>query len=127
MTDEVTQVLYNEDCPVCRFEIAHYRDYSEKLDLPIRYQDLNETQLDHWGVTKDDAAKRLHVIKNGDVYSGIPAFMILWQDMPRFGWIARIVGLPGIKQLCGVAYDWVLAPILYGMHKRRLQKSAASK
>lgn len=127
MSDDGTQVLYNEDCPVCRYEITHYRSYSNKLCLPIHYQDLNTTSLDHWGVSKEQAAKRLHVIKNGVLYSGIPAFVILWQDMPRFRWIARVVGLPVIKQFCIFTYDWVLAPILYALHKRRLQKSAASK
>lgn len=127
MSDPATQVIYNEDCPVCRYEVGHYRSYSNKRDLPIKFRDLNETPLDQWGVSKDDAAKRLHVIKNGKVYSGIPAFVILWQDMPRFRWLARLVDLPVIRQMCILVYDLILAPVLYGMHKRRLQKSAVSK
>ena len=38
-----------------------------------------------------EAAKRLHVRKNGQVYDGIPAFIALWQDMPRYRWLARVV------------------------------------
>ena len=80
-TTEDTSVLYNGECPVCRFEIDHYAEYSRDNGLPIRFDDLNSDALAGWGVSADDAAKRLHVRKNGQVYSGIPAFVLLWQDM----------------------------------------------
>lgn len=124
MSDDKTAVLYNADCPVCNFEISHYAKYADTKGLPIRFDDLNTNALADWGLDSDTAARRLYVTKDGQLYSGIPAFLILWADMPRYKWVARIVGLPGIKQLSGLAYDHVLAPVIYKMHLRRQRKAA---
>jgi predicted DCC family thiol-disulfide oxidoreductase YuxK len=124
MSDDKTAVLYNADCPVCNFEISHYAKYADTKGLPIRFDDLNTDALAEWGLDSDTAARRLYVTKDGQLYSGIPAFLILWADMPRYTWVARIVGLPGIKQLSGLAYDYVLAPVIYKMHLRRQSKMA---
>lgn len=118
MSDE-TRILYNAECPVCAFEINHYAAYSKDRALPLRFEDLNCAPLSDWGLTQDQAARRLYVMKDGALTSGIPAFLLLWQDMPRYRWLARLVGLPGIKQAAGFGYDWVLAPIIYRWHLRR--------
>ena len=120
-----TRVLYNADCPVCSFEINHYAAYAEKQALPLGFEDLNVDDLSDWGLTRDQAARRLYVLKDGALSSGIPAFLVLWQDMPRYRWLARIVGVPGIKQIACVLYDYVLAPLIYRWHLRRqLRRSA---
>lgn len=124
MTDQTThsadtRVLYNAECPVCSFEINHYAAYSEKRALPIRFEDLNADDLSDWGLTSDEAARRLYVMKDGALVSGIPAFLLLWKDMPRYRLLARIVGLPGIRHAASIVYDYVLAPLIYRWHKRR--------
>jgi len=112
---------------VCSFEINHYATYSQKQALPIRFEDLNEGELGDWGLTADQAARRLYVMKDGAMVSGIPAFLLLWQDMPRYRILARVVGLPGIRHAASILYDYVLAPLIYRWHKRRqLGKSALS-
>lgn len=127
MADEMqkdTEVLYNADCPVCSFEINHYARVSDKHALAIAFTDLNDPQsLQRWGLTAQDAAKRLHVRKNGLVLSGIPAFIALWQDMPRYRWLARFVSLPGVYRAAVWTYDLVLAPLLYQWHLRRVKAS----
>lgn len=115
-----TRVLYNGDCPVCSFEINHYAAYSARSGLPIRFEDLNKDALDDWGLTRDGAARRLYVLKDNQMYSGIPAFIVLWQDMPRYRWLARLVSLPGVHRLACMTYDHVLAPLIYRWHLRRL-------
>lgn len=121
MTDE-TRVLYNANCPVCRFEIDHYADYAGRRDLPIRFDDLNGPDRAAWGLSADDAARRLYVLKNGKLSSGVEAFLVLWQQMPRYRWLARVVGLPGIRQAAALVYDYVLAPLLYRWHLRRRRR-----
>ena len=116
MTDE-TRVLYNETCPVCRFEIGHYRKAALAEDLPLRFDDLKQAAA--WGVTPEDAAKRLHVWHDGQILSGIPAFQILWAQLPRWRWVARLTALPGLHQLTCTLYDHLMAPMLYRAHKRR--------
>lgn len=123
MSDE-TQVLYNAACPVCRAEIDHYAAYSVRNALPIQFEDLNAVQLDAWGLTEEDAARRLHVMKNGAPYSGIPAFLVLWQDMPRYRLLARVVALPIINWFAVQTYDYVLAPLLYRWHMHRQKRRA---
>ena len=118
-----TAVLYNAACPVCRFEIDHYAAYSNGNELNIRFDDLNdEGKLTSWNVDADHAARRLHVRTNDELLTGIPAFLALWRKMPRYRFLARIVSIPGVFQLSCWAYDYVLAPLIYRMHLRRLKR-----
>jgi len=119
-----TKVLYNAECPVCSFEIDHYRDYAGKNDLPLRFDDLNGPQRAEWGIDADTAARRLYVLHEGELTSGIPAFLVLWRQMPRYRWLARVVGLPGIKQAASALYDYVVAPLIYRWHLRRKARAA---
>ena len=119
MSDQ-TRVLYNANCPVCSFEINHYRSYADKRALPIRFDDLNvEALCAAWDLTQDQAARRLYVLHDGRLYDGIPAFLVLWRQMPRYRLLARVVGLPGVRHLSSMAYDYVLAPLIYRWHLHR--------
>ena len=117
-----TSVLFNANCPVCNFEIQHYAQYAVANDLPIRFDDLNSGARDQWGFDADTAARRLYVLHEGRLTSGIAAFLVLWAQMPRYRWLARVVGLPGIRQVASAAYDHVLAPVIYRWHLRRLRR-----
>ena len=117
-----TCVLYNANCPVCNFEIQHYARYAGQTGLPIQFDDLNSDARVQWGLSADTAAKRLYVLHNGTLTSGIPAFRVLWAQMPRYRWLAWGVGLPGVFHAACVIYDHVLAPAIYRLHLRRLSK-----
>jgi len=117
-----TSVLYNATCPVCNFEIQHYARYAGDNALPIRFDDLNSDAREAWGLDADTAARRLYVLHEGKLTSGVAAFLVLWTQMPRYRWLARVVGLPGIRQVACAAYDFVLAPAIYRWHLRRLRK-----
>jgi hypothetical protein len=64
----------------------------------------------------------LYVLHDGVLTSGIPAFLVLWAQMPRYRALGRIVGLPGFKQIAIAVYDHVLAPLIYHWHLRRVRK-----
>jgi len=117
-----TKVLYNAECPVCNFEIKHYERYSEKRDLPIRFDDLNTDVRESWGIDEDTAARRLYVEKDGQLYSGIPAFIELWKEMPHYKWAAWLAALPLVKQVTIFGYNWVLAPAIYRWHVIRRKR-----
>jgi predicted DCC family thiol-disulfide oxidoreductase YuxK len=123
MTDQHstrTTVLYNAACPVCRREIDHYAKITRDTALPIEFEDLNVCATPrNWGMDADTAAQRLHVRKDGVVLSGIPAFIALWQEIPRYRWLARLLSQPGIHRLAVWTYDGILAPALYAWHRRR--------
>ena len=115
-----TRVLYNETCPVCSFEIDAYRRRAEASDLPIRFDTLAEAA--NWGLTADQAARRLHVLHRGELLSGLPAFRALWGEIPHLHWLARLTGRPFIGAAAVTLYDKLLAPVLYRMHLRRQKR-----
>ena len=127
MTQETqTKVLFNASCPVCNFEIRHYEAYADKTGLPIRFDDLNSDALADWNLTPDAAARRLYVLHEGALLSGMPAFRVLWQQMPRYHWLAKITGWPVIRPVTVFAYDKILAPLIYRWHLRRQSRAQAS-
>ncbi|GGI73825.1 hypothetical protein GCM10007973_08320 [Polymorphobacter multimanifer] len=123
--DLTTAVLYNSQCPICNVEIGHYARYAGEAGLPIRFDDANTDALDHWELDDDTAARRLYVHHDGVLISGVPAFLVLWAQMPRYRLLGKLMGLPVIKQLASLAYDYVFAPALYRSHVRRVRKSSA--
>ncbi len=123
MADE-TRVLYNETCPVCRFEINGYARRVAADGLPVRFETLDQAQA--WGITAQDAARRLHVIHQGQLLSGMAAFRALWSQMPRWRWLAWLTSLPLIAPLTDVIYERGLAAILYRAHLRRLLRKNPS-
>lgn len=119
-----TSVLYNSQCPVCSAEVAHYARYADEAGLPIRFDDLNSDVRGQWGLDQDTAARRLYVQQGEVITSGVPAFLLLWAQMPRYRLLARILGLPGLRHLASAAYDHLFAPALYRAHRRRMRKQA---
>ena len=116
------RILFNAGCPICSAEICHYRVYAEERGIAMGFDDLNQIDPALYGVSREEAAKRLHVLHEGNVISGVPAFVVIWQQLPRYQWLAKIVCLPLIHFLSNLAYDYVLAPFLYATHLRRQRK-----
>ncbi len=112
-------VIFNGACPICRREVAAYARYCAAQEVPIRFRDLNEMDLAAHGIDPDAARRRLHVLHEGRVIAGLPAFLILWEAMPRFRPLARVVRLPVVRPLATVVYDRILAPALYALDRRR--------
>jgi len=122
MENQNTKVLFNGECPVCNFEIRHYEHYANTSGLPIRFDDLNSEALADWDIDEETAARRLYVLHDGALLSGMPAFRVLWAQMPRYNWLARVTGWPVIRPVTVFAYDKILAPLIYRWHRRRQAK-----
>ncbi|NRB01357.1 MAG: DUF393 domain-containing protein [Rhodobacteraceae bacterium] len=120
MNDKI-DVIYNGACPICSREIAIYQRDAEASDAPVAWTDLTRNALPI-DITAEEAAKRLHVVDGDQVLVGAPAFIAMWAAIPRWRWLARIVGAPGIRQIAGLIYDHILAPVLYAMHRRRQKR-----
>ncbi|WP_370229576.1 thiol-disulfide oxidoreductase DCC family protein [Cognatishimia sp.] len=114
-----TRALYNGDCPVCSAEMCHYEDYSKKRSLPVGFEDLNNIDLAEWGVSEDEATRLLHVMHNGQLFVGWDAFLVLWEQMPRYRLAARIARVPGIYHICSWGYANIVARVIYNRHQRR--------
>jgi predicted DCC family thiol-disulfide oxidoreductase YuxK len=123
-----TRILYNDRCPICRAEIAHYRKRAEASAAPLVFEDLNTADLGGWRLTPDQAKRRLHAaLPDGQIISGIPAFAAIWAALPGMGWLARLVMLPGLRHLADLAYNRLAAPWLYHRQLRHEARGLAGK
>lgn len=114
--------LYNGACPVCRFEIDHYRSQDARQNLGLGWVDIGRTPdaAEALGFDPDAVRKRLHVLDaEGKVHIGIDGFLLLWSHLPRYRWLGRIVGARPVKPLAVALYDRVLAPLLFAWDRRR--------
>ena len=59
MTEE-TRILYNDTCPLCRFEIDHYRDRASATGAPLAFDALDRAiKMIRESQGKADAAEKL--------------------------------------------------------------------
>ncbi len=117
--------FYNGACPVCGTEIRSYARYAEKKELPLGWVDIdaNPDALAAYGLSADDVKRRMYALDAaGRLHVGVDAFIVIWRSMPRYRWLARIVALPGLKQISGWLYDHVLAWLIYRWDKRRMAR-----
>ncbi len=112
-------VIYNDTCPICAREVAGYKRMTATHDLDIAYRGLSEGELGRLGLTERAAARRFHVLEDGELHDGVPAFALVWERFPRFRWLAKLVRLPVVAPVSRALYDHVAAPALFALHRRR--------
>lgn len=115
-------VLYNDQCPVCALEIGHYRGLSLKRNLALEFEPISEMgeMLTSTKMTADEAKKRLYVrLPSGEVRSGVDAFLAIWDTLPGYRILGKLVAMPGLYGFSGWLYDRCLAPLLYAWDQRR--------
>lgn len=108
-----TRILYNGACKICNGEITTYARYAAEHDLPLWFEDLNQTDLDEWGLSRREAMRILHIRHEGESYAGLAAYLILWAQMPRYRPLARFLGAPLVRQVATVVYDKFLSRCLF--------------
>mgnify|MGYP001157003466 FL=1 len=90
-----SEILFNEKCSICNFEIKHYKKRSE----------LNFVNCSEMG---DKYLKQLHVrFQNGKELSGIDAFIYVWKRTKGYEWLAKFISLPVVRQLSKICYAMV--------------------
>ena len=70
--------------------------------------------------TAKDLLRRLHVKSDDKVYSGAKAFIILWNSMPKFKLLGKILSLLILYQLFSLSYE-VVAFFLYLKNRKQLK------
>lgn len=99
-------MLYDGGCPLCSKEVAHYRrvDHEQKVNWVDIDQDTSVLQT--LGIGKTAAMKHLHVISaGGDIVKGAYAFATVWEQLPRYRYLARVVRFPGVLRLLDKVYN----------------------
>lgn len=94
-------LYFDGACPVCSREIAVYRQQAGAEG--VRFVDVarcSAAQLGP-GLDREAALARLHWRRaDGRLVSGAAAFTALWQALPRWAWLGRLLGSrPGLAVL----------------------------
>ena len=118
------QIFYNGSCSICAPEIQMYKKLvTQKMgvkDSPLDFVDISVSVTE--GFPQEDMLKRLHAkLPNGEIISGVPAFITLWRQVPGFKGLAFLINLPFIKHLAVKVYDHMLAPTLYKRYMRSIK------
>ena len=104
-SDQRPVVFYDGVCPLCRREIAHYR----RLDREDRLRWIDaaaETEvLARHGLSVQAAMAELHVLDTvGRWQRGVDAFLVIWQHLPGYRWLERLVRGLHLRRPLGFLY-----------------------
>merc|ERR1719189_2026989 len=101
-------VFYDGKCGLCSREINHYKKIAPNGIFD--WQDVTEVspkRLKSEGLTLADGLRLLHAKdKNGDLKIGVDAFILIWSQLNRWHILAKIISLPGIRHIAGIAYTF---------------------
>jgi len=101
-------LAYDGDCPMCLATVG--------LLLKLGLLDAGQARPNHELEGSELEAARAAGIRNqlvaidprtGETRAGSDALLWLAADRPRFAWAARLLGLPGLRQLLSFAYQAV--------------------
>ncbi|MDJ1006813.1 MAG: DUF393 domain-containing protein [Paracoccaceae bacterium] len=121
-----TTVIYNDTCPICSREVGLYRREAEATGAPVSFEGLDPERLALHGLDREAAARRFHVVRDGELLAGLDAFVALWALLPRWAWLARLIDRPVVRPVAGWVYDGIAAPLLYRMDRRRRARACRS-
>ena len=88
-----TVLYFDGGCPVCEREVAMYR--SQAGADAVCWVDVSRCSPADLGsdLPRDAALARLHLRRpDGSLVSGAAAFTALWQTLPRWAWLGRLLG-----------------------------------
>lgn len=97
-------MLFDGGCPLCSKEVAHYRRMDKTGE--VKWADINANPeiLAQYGIGYEAAMRYLHVIDNGKIVVGVPAFAVIWEQLPYYRQLVRIISLPGVMAILDRLY-----------------------
>ena len=113
------KVYFNNSCKICKAEIDLYK--KEKID-DINWVDITDNNQANIETKKNskELLRRLHVEKNGEIFSGAKAFLLVWKNIPKYKFLYSIFSLPIIFQIFSLGYE-IIAFFLYLKNKKQLK------
>ncbi|MDR0673718.1 MAG: DUF393 domain-containing protein [Zoogloeaceae bacterium] len=98
------EFLYNGNCAICRFDVAHMRRRDRHQRLV--FLDLTAPDFDpaRYGRTREELLARMTARRaDGGIVEGPEAFRLAWAAV-GFGWLVAPTCLPGLAWLAERAY-----------------------
>jgi predicted DCC family thiol-disulfide oxidoreductase YuxK len=116
-------VWYNTKCPVCDGGITRQKRRLMQAARAgaIEFRDINlePGALARFGADVEDVRRRLYGLDGGGrLHVGADCAIEIWRRTPGDGWLARLLGLPVLRQIMRFAYDR-FADRLYAWNRRR--------
>ena len=113
------KVYFNNSCKICKAEIDLYK--KEKINQ-INWIDITDKKNAEIETKKngEELIRRLHVEKNGKIFSGAKAFLLVWKNIPKYKFLYSILSLPVIFQIFSITYE-VIAFFLYLKNKKQFK------
>ena len=98
-------VFYDGACPMCRKEIAHYRNNTDAGN--INWIDISEhkDELEKYDLNYEDAMRRFHVMApDGQFHVGAYGFVYMWSKLKFYRFISRMIVKLRITRVLNWAY-----------------------
>ena len=113
------KVYFNNSCNICRAEINLYK--KERIE-GIDWVDITHNKKAQEETKKEDKSllRRLHVKKDGKVYEGAEAFLLIWNKIPKYRLLFEVLSLPIIFNIFSIFYE-IVAFFLYLKNKKQLR------
>ena len=113
------KVYFNNTCKICKAEIDLYK--KEKVEQ-INWIDITDNQSARSDTNKNyrELLRRLHVKKDGKIFSGAEAFLLVWKNIPKYKFLYKIFKLPIIFQIFFLTYE-IIAFFLYLKNKKQIK------
>ena len=113
------KVYFNNSCKICKAEIDLYK--KEKIDQ-INWIDITNNKKAKIETNKNykQLIRRLHVEKDGKIFSGAKAFLLVWKNIPKYRILYSIFSLPIIFQIFSVTYE-IIAFFLFLKNRKQLK------
>ena len=115
----IMKVYFNNSCKICKAEIDIYK--KEEIS-EINWVDITNNKQAKIETKKNfkELLRRLHVEKNGEIFSGAKAFLLVWKNIPKYKFLYKIFSLPIIFQIFSVGYE-IIAFFLYLKNKKQIK------
>ncbi|MDH0865082.1 DUF393 domain-containing protein [Mitsuaria sp. GD03876] len=112
-------VYYNSACPVCDAGVCAMKARIAEDDVEWVDVHRHPERLAALGLELEDVRERLHLVDTkGQLQIGADALLTTWSLQPRWGWLLKPLGLPGLRRLTSWAYI-AFARLLYRWNRRQ--------
>ena len=116
------KLFYDGGCPLCRKEINHYIKIDRKQR--VEWIDITREQalLDAQGLSFSETMRLIHAVDaNGEQQIGVPAFLVIWDQLPGYRWLARLVRATRTTR----ALNWLYYKFANWRYERRCREGCA--
>jgi len=103
----VISVFFDGKCNLCSKEINYYQRIAPKNTFNWVDITKNPDELDRFEIKLSDGLRLMHVAdSNGNISTGVDAFIIMWKQIKYWKFLGLFVSLPIIKQIANLLYQY---------------------